>query len=108
MCSLLILKPNIDFTFFLPDHLLLMKNATWTLNGLAFPRGVNRRKEKPVLSKRMRKLTEKTSIRVLVFKNGMGQDGYEIAVSPDQTEKVNGNMAEFQYVVFKRLDKSLS
>ncbi|KAJ7344524.1 hypothetical protein JRQ81_000474, partial [Phrynocephalus forsythii] len=69
------------------DHLLLMKDATWTLNGLAFPRGVNRRKGNPVLSKRMRKLTGKTSIRVLVFKNGMGQDGYEIAVSPDQTEK---------------------
>ncbi|XP_072841944.2 doublecortin domain-containing protein 1 isoform X1 [Pogona vitticeps] len=69
------------------DHLLLMKNATWTLNGLAFPRGINRRKAKPVLSKRMKRLIKKASIRVLVFKNGTGQDGYEISVSPDQAEK---------------------
>ncbi|KAK9409962.1 hypothetical protein NXF25_001137 [Crotalus adamanteus] len=69
------------------DHLLLMKNATWTLNGLIFPRDVKRRKADPVLSKRMKKLIEKPMIRLLVFKNCMGQDGYEIAASPNQTEK---------------------
>ncbi|KAM6465429.1 doublecortin domain-containing protein 1 isoform 1-T1 [Liasis olivaceus] len=69
------------------DHLLLMKNATWTLNGLIFPRDVKRRKAEPVLSKRMKKLIEKPKIRLLVFKNCMGQDGYEIAASPNQIEK---------------------
>ncbi|XP_039211913.1 doublecortin domain-containing protein 1 isoform X3 [Crotalus tigris] len=69
------------------DHLLLMKNATWTLNGLIFPRDVKRRKADPVLSKRMKKLIEKPMIRLLVFKNCMGQDGYEIAASPNQIEK---------------------
>ncbi|XP_026559477.1 doublecortin domain-containing protein 1-like [Pseudonaja textilis] len=69
------------------DHLLLMKNATWTLNGLIFPRDVKRRKAEPVLSKRMKKLIEKPMIRLLVFKNCMGQDGYEIAAPPNQIEK---------------------
>uniref|UniRef100_A0A8C6Y209 Doublecortin domain-containing protein n=1 Tax=Naja naja TaxID=35670 RepID=A0A8C6Y209_NAJNA len=69
------------------DHLLLMKNATWTLNGLIFPRDVKRRKAEPVLSKRMKKLIEKPMIRLLVFQNCMGQDGYEIAASPNQIEK---------------------
>ncbi|XP_062974492.1 doublecortin domain-containing protein 1 [Elgaria multicarinata webbii] len=69
------------------DHLLLMKNATWTVNGLVFPRGVKRRKAKPVLSKRMKKLTQKPTIRLLVFKNCMGQDGYEIPTPPDQIEE---------------------
>ncbi|KAL7992217.1 hypothetical protein Chor_016473 [Crotalus horridus] len=87
ICSLLIQKLNIYFTSFLPDHLLLMKNATWTLNGLIFPRDVKRRKADPVLSKRMKKLIEKPMIRLLVFKNCMGQDGYEIAASPNQIEK---------------------
>ncbi|XP_042315501.1 doublecortin domain-containing protein 1 [Sceloporus undulatus] len=69
------------------DHLLLMKKATWTLNGLAFPRGVSRSQAKPVLSKRMKNLTEKPSIRLLVFKNCMGQDGYEISAPPNEKEK---------------------
>uniref|UniRef100_G1KA96 DCDC1 second doublecortin-like domain-containing protein n=1 Tax=Anolis carolinensis TaxID=28377 RepID=G1KA96_ANOCA len=69
------------------DHLLLMKNATWTLNGLAFPKGVSRSQTKPVLSKRMKKLTVKPSIRLLVFKNCVGQDGYQISAAPNQMEK---------------------
>lgn len=89
MCSLLILKPNIDFTFFLSDHLLLMKNANWTLNGLVLPSSVKQRKVKLVLSEHIQKLMEKPTIRMLVFKNGMGQHGREIAAPLDQMEKVN-------------------
>ncbi|XP_054825956.1 doublecortin domain-containing protein 1 [Eublepharis macularius] len=69
------------------DHLLLMKNTTWTLNGLVLPRDVKRRKVKPVLFKYMKKLAVKPSIRILVFKNCMGQDGYEITTSLDHIEK---------------------
>ncbi|XP_077178070.1 doublecortin domain-containing protein 1 isoform X2 [Paroedura picta] len=69
------------------DHLLLMKNTTWTLNGLVLPRDVKRRKVKPVLSKNMKKLAMKPSIRILVFKNCMGQDGHEITAPLDHIEK---------------------
>ncbi|XP_075783900.1 doublecortin domain-containing protein 1 isoform X4 [Pelodiscus sinensis] len=69
------------------DHLSLMKKVTWTMNGLVLPTGVKRRKTKSVLSRRMRKLTEKSSLRILVFKNCTGHDGYEIIAAQDQTEK---------------------
>ncbi|XP_028585658.2 doublecortin domain-containing protein 1 isoform X1 [Podarcis muralis] len=69
------------------DHLLLTKKATWTLNGLVFPKGIKRRETKPVLSTCMKTLTEKPTVRFLVFKNCMGQDGYEISSPPDQNEK---------------------
>ncbi|XP_006864969.1 PREDICTED: doublecortin domain-containing protein 1 [Chrysochloris asiatica] len=70
------------------DHLLLMKKVTWTMNGLMLPTDVKRQKTKPVLSTRMKKLTEKISIRILFFKNGMGQDGCEISVGEETVEKV--------------------
>ncbi|XP_055138016.1 doublecortin domain-containing protein 1-like [Symphalangus syndactylus] len=44
------------------DHLLLMKKVTWKMNGLMLPTDVKRRKTKPVLSIRMKKLTERTSV----------------------------------------------
>ncbi|XP_053139020.1 doublecortin domain-containing protein 1 isoform X3 [Hemicordylus capensis] len=69
------------------DHLLLMKNATWTLNGLVLPRGVKRRKTKPVSFRCMKNLVEKPTVRLLVFKNCTGQDGSEITAPPDQIEK---------------------
>uniref|UniRef100_A0A8D0GCH0 Doublecortin domain-containing protein n=1 Tax=Sphenodon punctatus TaxID=8508 RepID=A0A8D0GCH0_SPHPU len=68
---------------------LLMKKVTWTLNGLVLPIGVKKRKNKPVLSRRMKKLIEKPSVKILVFKNCTGQDGYEIIAPQDQMEKVN-------------------
>lgn len=71
-----------------------MKNTTWTLNGLVLPRDVKRRKVKPVLSKRMKKLIVKPSIRILVFQNCMGQDGYEITAPLDHIEKVNLGVAK--------------
>lgn len=65
-----------------------MKKVTWTMNGLMLPTDVKRRKTKPVLSTRMKKLTEKTSVRILFFKNGMGRDGHEITVGKDIMKKV--------------------
>uniref|UniRef100_A0A4W2FPZ4 Doublecortin domain containing 1 n=1 Tax=Bos indicus x Bos taurus TaxID=30522 RepID=A0A4W2FPZ4_BOBOX len=70
------------------DHLLLMKKVTWTMNGLMLPTDVKRRKTKPVLSIRMQKLIEKTSARILLFKNGTGQDGHEITVGKETMKKV--------------------
>nr|XP_056707910.1 doublecortin domain-containing protein 1 [Euleptes europaea] len=69
------------------DHLLLMKNTTWTLNGLVLPRDVKRRNVKPVLFKCVKKLAVKSSIRILVFKNCTGHDGYAITAPLDHIEK---------------------
>lgn len=74
-----------------------MKNTTWTLNGLVLPRDVKRRKVKPVLSKHMKKLALKPSIRILIFKNCMGQDGYEVTTPLDHIEKVNLDVEEPKY-----------
>ncbi|XP_039722258.1 doublecortin domain-containing protein 1 isoform X1 [Pteropus medius] len=81
-------EPFLDPFKKLKDHLLLMKKVTWTMNGLMLPTDVKRRKTKPVLSTRMKKLTEKTSVRILFFKNGMGRDGHEITVGKDTMKKV--------------------
>lgn len=77
------------FFCFLPDHLSLMKKIIWTVNGLVFPAGVKRKKTKPVLSYGMKRLVEKSSLRILAFKNCTGQDGYEIIAEQNQIEKVN-------------------
>uniref|UniRef100_A0A8D0B7L4 KHA domain-containing protein n=1 Tax=Salvator merianae TaxID=96440 RepID=A0A8D0B7L4_SALMN len=69
------------------DHLLLMKDASWTLNGIVFPRDVKRGKTKAVLFKHAEKLVEKPTIRLLVFKNGIGQDGFAIPALLNDTEK---------------------
>lgn len=78
----------LDLKNYLLDHLLLMKKVTWTMNGLMLPTDVKRRKTKPVLSIRMKKLTERTSVRILFFKNGMGQDGHVITVGKETMKKV--------------------
>ncbi|XP_067388214.1 doublecortin domain-containing protein 1 [Emydura macquarii macquarii] len=80
-------EPFLDPFKKIKDHLSLMKKVTWTMNGLVLPTGVKRRKTKPVLSNRMKKLVEKSSFRILVFKNCTGQDGYEIIAAQDQIEK---------------------
>ncbi|CAM4567885.1 unnamed protein product [Lepidochelys olivacea] len=80
-------EPFLDPFKKIKDHLSLMKKVTWTMNGLVLPTGAKRRKTKPVLSNRMKKLTEKSSLRFLVFKNCSGQDGYEIIAAQDQIEK---------------------
>ncbi|KYO21954.1 doublecortin domain-containing protein 1 [Alligator mississippiensis] len=69
------------------DHLSLMKKIIWTVNGLVFPAGVKRKKTKPVLSYGMKRLVEKSSLRILAFKNCTGQDGYEIIAEQNQIEK---------------------
>ncbi|XP_023612164.1 doublecortin domain-containing protein 1 [Myotis lucifugus] len=81
-------EPFLDPFKKIKDHLLLMKKVTWTMNGLMFPTKVKRRKTKPVLSTRMKKLTGKTSIRILFFRNGMGQDGHEVIVGKETMKKV--------------------
>uniref|UniRef100_A0A8C4X559 Doublecortin domain containing 1 n=1 Tax=Erpetoichthys calabaricus TaxID=27687 RepID=A0A8C4X559_ERPCA len=69
------------------DHLSLSKEASWTINGIVFPNDAKRGRTKPSLSKRMRKLTAKNTIRLLVFKNGTGKDGCEVISAVDQIEK---------------------
>ncbi|XP_043337472.1 doublecortin domain-containing protein 1 [Cervus canadensis] len=81
-------EPFLDPFKKIKDHLLLMKKVTWTMNGLMLPTDVKRRKTKPVLSVRMQKLIEKTSARILLFKNGTGQDGHEITVGKETMKKV--------------------
>ncbi|KAM6158282.1 LOW QUALITY PROTEIN: doublecortin domain-containing protein 1 [Rhynchocyon petersi] len=82
-------EPFIDPFKKFKDHLLLMKKVTWTMNGLMLPTDVKRRKTKPALSIRMKRLTEKkTPVRILLFKNGMGQDGHEITVVNEAMTKV--------------------
>uniref|UniRef100_A0A8I3Q0G6 Doublecortin domain containing 1 n=1 Tax=Canis lupus familiaris TaxID=9615 RepID=A0A8I3Q0G6_CANLF len=81
-------EPFLDPFKKIKDHLLLMKKVTWTMNGLMLPTDIKRQKTKPVLSVRMKKLSEKTSVRILFFKNGMGQDGHEITVGKETIKKV--------------------
>uniref|UniRef100_A0A8C8SUR1 Doublecortin domain containing 1 n=1 Tax=Pelusios castaneus TaxID=367368 RepID=A0A8C8SUR1_9SAUR len=80
-------EPFLDPFKKIKDHLSLMKKVTWTMNGLVLPTGIKRRKTKPILSNHMKKLIEKSSFRILVFKNSTGQDGYEIIAAQDQIEK---------------------
>ncbi|XP_075403805.1 doublecortin domain-containing protein 1 [Tenrec ecaudatus] len=81
-------EPFIDPFKTIKDHLLLMKKVTWTMNGLMLPTDVKRQRTKPILSVRMKKLTEKPSVRILFFKNGMGQDGHEISVGKETMKKI--------------------
>nr|XP_004660775.2 doublecortin domain-containing protein 1 [Jaculus jaculus] len=81
-------EPFVDPFKEVKDHLLLMKKVTWTMNGLMFPTDVKKQKTQPVLSTRMKKLTQKASVRILFFKNGMGQDGHEITVGKETLEKI--------------------
>ncbi|KAK1159658.1 hypothetical protein AOXY_G21032 [Acipenser oxyrinchus oxyrinchus] len=80
-------EPFVDPFKKIKDHLTLSKEANWTVNGVALPADAKRGTTKPNLSLRMRKLSEKTTVRILVFKNGAGQDGCEVIAAVDQTEK---------------------
>ncbi|XP_029438990.1 doublecortin domain-containing protein 1 isoform X2 [Rhinatrema bivittatum] len=80
-------EPFLDPFKNIKAHLLLMKKVSWTMNGLAFPTDVKRGKTKSILSYRMKKRTEKSTVRILVFKNGTGQEGYEIIAEKDQMQK---------------------
>ncbi|XP_030056543.1 doublecortin domain-containing protein 1 isoform X2 [Microcaecilia unicolor] len=80
-------EPFLDPFKKIKAHLLLMKRATWSINGLVLPTNIKRGKPKPILSSRIKKLSEKFSVRILVFKNGTGQEGCEIVAEKDQMEK---------------------
>uniref|UniRef100_M3XHG7 Doublecortin domain-containing protein n=1 Tax=Latimeria chalumnae TaxID=7897 RepID=M3XHG7_LATCH len=69
------------------DHLSLSKKVNWTVNGVVLPADGKRGKTKPVLSQRMKKMTEKSRVRILIFKNGSGQDCCEVTASVDQMEE---------------------
>ncbi|EPQ11953.1 Doublecortin domain-containing protein 1 [Myotis brandtii] len=97
-------EPFLDPFKKIKDHLLLMKKVTWTMNGLMFPTKVKRRKTKPVLSTRMKKLTGKTSVRILFFKNGMGQDGHEVIVGKETMKKVSRLIDELQTAIKSNRD----
>ncbi|MGH0174652.1 UNVERIFIED_CONTAM: hypothetical protein FKN15_076627 [Acipenser sinensis] len=81
-------EPFVDPFKKIKDHLTLSKEANWTVNGVVLPADAKRGTTKPNLSLRMRKLSEKTTVRILVFKNGAGQDGCEVIAAVDQTEKL--------------------
>lgn len=62
------------------------------MHGLMLPTDVKRQKTKPALSRRMKTLAQKTAVRILVFKNGMGQDGHEITVGKETMRKVTSKI----------------
>ncbi|XP_043561511.1 doublecortin domain-containing protein 1-like isoform X1 [Chiloscyllium plagiosum] len=80
-------EPFMDPSKKIKDHMLLTKRVSWTMKGVVLPVDKKRGKTKPVLSKRLKKLTENTSVRILVFKNGAGQDGYEITTSLEEKQQ---------------------
>ncbi|XP_067850311.1 doublecortin domain-containing protein 1-like [Heptranchias perlo] len=80
-------EPFVDPLKRIKDHLLLTKGVSWTMKGIVLPIDKKRGKTKPILSKRMRNLTENGSVRILVFRNGAGQDGYEITTSLEEKQQ---------------------
>ncbi|XP_072322342.1 doublecortin domain-containing protein 1-like isoform X1 [Scyliorhinus torazame] len=80
-------EPFMDPSKKIKDHILLTKRVSWTMKGVVLPIDKKRGKTKPVLSKRLKKLTENTLVRILVFKNGAGQDGYEITTSLEEKQQ---------------------
>nr|XP_033784449.1 doublecortin domain-containing protein 1 isoform X2 [Geotrypetes seraphini] len=80
-------EPFLDPFKNIKAHLLLMKKATWSINGLVLPTDIKRRKAKSILSHHIKKLTEKSTVRILVFKNGTGQEACEMVAEKDQMEK---------------------
>ncbi|XP_059508100.1 doublecortin domain-containing protein 1-like isoform X2 [Stegostoma tigrinum] len=80
-------EPFMDPSKKIKDHMLLTKRVSWTMKGVVLPVDKKRGKTKPILSKRLKKLTENTSVRILVFKNGAGQDGYEITTSLEEKQQ---------------------
>ncbi|MGH0155736.1 UNVERIFIED_CONTAM: hypothetical protein FKN15_050304 [Acipenser sinensis] len=57
------------------------------VNGGALPADAKLGKTKPSLSLHVRKLSDNTTVRILVFQNGAGQDWREVIAAEDQTEK---------------------
>ncbi|XP_070543245.1 doublecortin domain-containing protein 1-like isoform X3 [Ptychodera flava] len=61
----------------------MKKTASWTVNGVVFEE-TKKKKMKPVLSKRLRKMLAQKNRRVMVFKNGCGQEMAEVVVTMDK------------------------
>ncbi|XP_078539864.1 doublecortin domain-containing protein 1 [Lissotriton helveticus] len=80
-------EPFLDPFKKIKEHLSLMKTVTWRMNGLMLPSDTRRGKTKPALSKRLKKLARKPTVRILVFKNGTGQDSCDIVAVQDEMEK---------------------
>lgn len=69
------------------------------MHGLMLPTDVKRQKTKPVLSRRMKTLARKTSVRILVFKNGVGPDGHEFTVGKETIRKVTDLKLSYESIV---------
>ncbi|XP_051885625.1 doublecortin domain-containing protein 1-like [Pristis pectinata] len=80
-------EPFMDPFKNMKDHLLLTKRVSWTMKGVVLPIDKQHGKTKPILSNRLKKLTENGSVRILVFRNGAGQDGYEIIASLEEKQQ---------------------
>ncbi|XP_070577486.1 doublecortin domain-containing protein 1-like [Ptychodera flava] len=61
----------------------MKKTASWTVNGVVFEE-TKKKKMKPVLSKRLRKMLAQKNRRVRVFKNVCGQEMAEVVVTMDK------------------------
>ncbi|KAJ8344183.1 hypothetical protein SKAU_G00315120 [Synaphobranchus kaupii] len=73
---------------FLPAHLSLSKEASWTVSGVALHASPGRGSTRPVLSRRLRGLSAAApALRVLVFRNGAGSEGCEVAAAAGLVEQ---------------------
>ncbi|RXM28841.1 Doublecortin domain-containing protein 1 [Acipenser ruthenus] len=84
------------------DHLSLSKEENWMVNGVALPADAKRGTTKPSLSLHVRKLSDNTTVRILVFQNGAGQDGCEVIAAVDQTEKLDYALDNNTEIVTKK------
>ncbi|XP_069479642.1 doublecortin domain-containing protein 1 isoform X2 [Ambystoma mexicanum] len=80
-------EPFLDPCKRIKEHLLLMENVTWSMDGLVLPIDAKRGKTKPALSKRMKELSRKPESGMLVFRNGTGEDGCEIFEAQNGMQK---------------------
>ncbi|XP_072128926.1 doublecortin domain-containing protein 1-like isoform X1 [Mobula birostris] len=80
-------EPFIDPFKNIKDHLSLAKRVSWTMKGIELPSDRQHGRTKPILSRRLKKLIENGAVRILVFKNGAGQDGDEITTSLDDQQQ---------------------
>ncbi|XP_043915106.1 doublecortin domain-containing protein 1-like [Protopterus annectens] len=81
-------EPFIDPFKKMKAQLSLAKEVNWTVNGIVFPTCGKHGKAKPSHTEHTRMLSENSTIRILVFRNGTGQIGYEVIASVTQMEQV--------------------
>nr|XP_006825759.1 PREDICTED: uncharacterized protein LOC100377058 [Saccoglossus kowalevskii] len=77
-------EPFKDPTTCEKSNIEMKKSASWTVNGVVFAEERKKRKTKPALSKRLRSMLAQKNRRVMVFKNGDGQEMAEVVVSMDK------------------------